>query len=140
MSFSQSAISNVEKYVDENENTKLIIRVIKDIEPGTELSYCYDGNSATFGFKFGCKCSDCEVHRARLELELIKENKLFLKRNVWAGLKRRNFGRLSERNLMTMINSLSKKQNEPRVLDESQKYEIKVKNQHELCGYIFNQL
>lgn len=126
----------VEKYVDDNENTKLVIRAIRDIETGIELSYCYDVNTASFGFQLGCKCSDCEVHRASLELDFIKEKQLFLKRNVWAGLKKRDFVRLSQGNLMNIVRGLNEKQNRAQGLCESQK----LMSQHELCRYILNQL
>ena len=49
----------VEKFVDENDNVRLVVRAVRLIEVGEEVSYCYNVNMIDFRFSDGCKCSDC---------------------------------------------------------------------------------
>ena len=49
----------VEKFVDEKDEIRLVIRAVKNIEVGEELTYCYNVDMVNFKFKNGCKCADC---------------------------------------------------------------------------------
>lgn len=51
----------VEKFVDENDDVRLVVRAVRLIEIGEEVSYCYNINMIDFRFRDGCKCSDCVV-------------------------------------------------------------------------------